>query len=285
MCAMSPRLLRPIASGIHPEAAAWRSAVIANGGSVSGSTLKAVTDFCRRIDAAGIRDRFYRLNLFCGTSDASLVAPRVPLYRGPSLGGTQYGNALDTNNNFVQGDYAETGASGGILGASSKYLNTGLKPDDMPSVATGHLSHWRDDSVEAGSFTRITIGAQSATNIFRMDERSSGQFGFWGGSSGAAGVSEATANAEGHKLVSRLSATDLTLYQNGSSVATNTSSATPGSHEFEWYVFTSNASGAASTSWIIFRLRMYSIGLDLDGSQAAAFYTALNSFMQALGRA
>ena len=137
--AMSPRLLRPIASGVHPEAAAWRSAVVANGGSVSASTVKAVSAFCAAINAAGIRDRFYRLSLMCGDSDVSLVAVRTPLYRGPSLGGTQYGNALDTNNNFVQGDYAETGATGGLKGnGSSKYLDTGLQSD--APVSYTHLT-------------------------------------------------------------------------------------------------------------------------------------------------
>lgn len=65
---MSPRLLRPRAGGgFHPEAQDWRNRVITNGGTVSGSTLTAVSNFCRSIDAAGLRDRFYRLNLFCGT--------------------------------------------------------------------------------------------------------------------------------------------------------------------------------------------------------------------------
>jgi hypothetical protein len=63
---MNPRLLRP-RSTIHPEAADWANRVRANGGSVSGSTLTAVSRFCASISAAGIRDRFYRLNLFCGT--------------------------------------------------------------------------------------------------------------------------------------------------------------------------------------------------------------------------
>ena len=66
---------------LHPEAVAWRDAVVDNGGSVSGATLAAVSDFCNAIDAAGIRDRFYRLNLFAGTG---LNAALVPLYRGPT---------------------------------------------------------------------------------------------------------------------------------------------------------------------------------------------------------
>lgn len=124
---MSARLLRPRQT-IHPETADWANRVRTNGGSVSGTTLSAVNRFVKAIHAAGIRDRFYRLNLFCGNSDASLAAVRTPLYRGPSLGGTQYGGTTDTNVNFVAGDYAETGASGGLTGnGSSKYLQTGLQ--------------------------------------------------------------------------------------------------------------------------------------------------------------
>jgi hypothetical protein len=130
--------LRPRATGFHPEAQAWRNAVIANGGTVSGSTLTAVNNFCRSIDAAGIRDRFYRLNLFAGTG---LPAALVPLYRGQSLTGTQFGNTTDTNNGpFVSGDYAETGASGGLTSnGTSKHLNTGLKADALGQTDR-HLS-------------------------------------------------------------------------------------------------------------------------------------------------
>jgi hypothetical protein len=93
---------------------------------VSSATAASVNTLCDSLDAASLRDRFYRLNLFCGSN---LNAALVPLYRGPSLGGTQYGGVTDTNNAFVGvgTDYAETGATGGLLGnGSSKYLNTGF---------------------------------------------------------------------------------------------------------------------------------------------------------------
>ena len=76
---------------LHPEAVAWRDAVVDNGGSVSGATLAAVSDFCNAIDAAGIRDRFYRLNLFAGTG---LNAALVPLYRGPTYLADPLGSEL-----------------------------------------------------------------------------------------------------------------------------------------------------------------------------------------------
>jgi hypothetical protein len=85
----------------HPEAQVWRARVLANGGTFKASTLAAVSRFCFAIDAAGIRDRFYRLNLFCGDN---LQACLVPLYRGPTSGGTQYGTPTDINVNFVNAD-------------------------------------------------------------------------------------------------------------------------------------------------------------------------------------
>ena len=81
---MSPRLLRPRQT-LHPEAASWASRVVANGGTVSG-TISAVDKFCKAIASAGIRDRFSRMGIFAGSN---LNAALVPLYRGPSLGGTQ----------------------------------------------------------------------------------------------------------------------------------------------------------------------------------------------------
>ena len=95
----------------HPEATAWRNAVIANSGTVSATTMRAVSNFCTAINAAGIRSKFLRLNLVCGNN---LAAARVPLYRGASATGTQYGSAADTNiGPLTANDYSEaTGLQG-----------------------------------------------------------------------------------------------------------------------------------------------------------------------------
>lgn len=161
---MTPRLLRPRAkqpqtpppntppSGIHPEAWDWNNRVVTNGGTVSPATLSAASAFCYAIDTAGIRNRFLRLNLFAGNSDGSLAAARTPLYRGQSPTGTQYGNATDTNVNFVQGDYAETGASGGLKGlsVSRKALRTGVALQWL-DPANFHASVYVSDPVDINS--------------------------------------------------------------------------------------------------------------------------------------
>jgi hypothetical protein len=74
----------------HPEARAWIDNVYANGGTVSPSTASAVNDFCNSIDAAGLRDRFYRLNLFCGTGlSACSIAEHRSLGRSSATPSTR----------------------------------------------------------------------------------------------------------------------------------------------------------------------------------------------------
>lgn len=127
-----------INTNIHREAVNWHNMVLTNGGGVRKDTLKAVSDFCYRIDAAGIRDKFLRLNLFCGNN---LKACVVPLYTNTSMNYTPVGNAVDTNNSFVDGDYS---ASTGLTSDGSKSLLTGLSTlsscgGDSPRL-NGHMS-------------------------------------------------------------------------------------------------------------------------------------------------
>jgi len=70
--------LRPSVS--NADAQDWIRRVYLNGGTVSASTAAAVNTFCDAIDAASIRDRFYRMGIFCGSN---LNAALVPLYLTP----------------------------------------------------------------------------------------------------------------------------------------------------------------------------------------------------------
>jgi len=161
---MRPRLL-------HPEAAAWRAAVIANGGSVSRRTVNAVSKFCNAIVAAGIRSKFLRLNLVCGNN---LAAARVPLYRGASSTGTQYGSAIDTNlGPFTENDYSEaTGLQGNGF---NKALDTtitvgtlftfGLGINDLHmSVYNRSLSDTSQCSFGVYDYDYVGNGATAAIN-------------------------------------------------------------------------------------------------------------------------
>jgi hypothetical protein len=283
---MSPRLLRPVASAFHPEAQVWRNSVIAEGGTVSGSTLKAVSDFCKSIDQAGIRSKFRRLNLFCGDSDASLIAARVPLYRGESRTGTQYGNTLDTNVNFVQADYTE---NSGLTGnGTSKYLNTGFNVDQLPAADDCHLSTYIRGTQDITA-ARGLIGAifNSVTDRYRIafNTASAGNY-ITNAELGKATQATVTLpnTSDGLFLLSRTSATSLTLYRNSTSVATNATSTAQTLGAFPFFVFARNSALNAPVEYYNGTMAGYSIGAGMDAAASSAYYTALQAFQTALGR-
>lgn len=277
---MSGRLLRPRASGtaLHPEVRDWIARVTTNGGTASTNTLSAMSQFCAAIDAAGIRDRFYRLNLFCGNQ---LAAALVPLYRGQSHTGTQVGGTADANNNLVSGDYVETGSStGGLKGnGSNKNIGTGLNPVTIGASTTDfHLSCYVRGA-EASGTSRAMIGNDSllTTGLGWI----------------ASGSTEAVAIASNNRVNASIVGWDgflagsvgsgrlQTYYRNGSAIATASG---PGGQQYENAAITVLSSGASSLFSLARHFRAYSIGLELTAPQWASFNTAMQTFQTALGR-
>lgn len=281
---MNARLLRPIASGVHPEANAWRTAVVANGGSVSASTMKAVSTFCADIDKAGIRDRFYRLNLFAGTGLSSCL---VPLYRGQSRTGTQYGNTTDTNNGpFVSGDYAETGASGGLKGnGSTKYLDTGLAGNTFTAGNRHCSAYWNANPTLTGN--RAFMGNTDASTAV-----AGAWFDIHSRFSNPGSQSQITNNyalihtaANNHQLAQYDGAESAVSYSNGGDKKTRNTFplGVPVASASNWFVFGLNPSlfGGVRTDA---RICTYSVGLSMTDANALAFYNAVHAFQTALTR-
>lgn len=282
---MSPRLLRPIASGVHPEANAWRTAVVANGGSVSASTMKAVSAFCAAIDTAGIRDRFYRLNLFCGTG---LSACLVPLYRGQSRTGTQYGNTTDTNTNFVSGDYVETGASGGLKGlrTSTKRLDTGLAPAEF----SGHNFHCSSyECATTDSSYDYSLGALRVANNAGFSLGTSDNTGLYDFGTVNNAIRVTASPPNGHIIATQTGNRTGAMFRNGTSAST---SYLGGANTIsDWSlvtwgvaVFCGQSASSVFGEYSSARLGGYSLGISMNGTQAAAFYTAMQAFQTALTR-
>jgi hypothetical protein len=274
---------------IHPEAAGWAARVVANGGTVSGTTLSAVSKFCAAIASAGIRDKFFRLNLFCGGTSGTAVglnSALVPLYRGPSLRGTQYGNTTDTNSGglFVGANYNETGSSGGLQSGGSQYLNTGFLTNVL-SDGNRHLAAYEITRPESGLY-KYYLGSEYASGV------GSGQFilGYHGNATNRAfGFGEygitlqsPTATAGGFWMgVNTPSSTGI-IYRNGSQDATGvTTASTPEATNI--YAFTANRSGGSAAGFAG-RLGGYSIGASMTAPQAAAYNTAMQAFQAALTR-
>jgi hypothetical protein len=248
-----------------------------------------VDKFCKAIASAGIRDRFYRLNLFCGTG---LNAALVPLYRGPSLGGTQFGNTTDTNGGglFVSANYSETT---GLTAPAAVgiYLDTGFTTTSVPASVYQqmHMSGWHGpipalvtDPFLVGVFSTERYGLQTSIRTASLAYET--------GRSGKTQTVVATSGVQGARpstflLTQRTSATSLQLYRNGSLEVTNTTSITGiGTIAFTFYVFSYNNAGTRAGDQPGMPLRHYSIGGDMTEPQVLAFYNALAAFNTAMGR-
>ena len=282
---LSPLVAAPT---LHHEAIDWATRVSANGGVISTNTIRAVSDLCRSADRDGWRSAMYRLNPFCG---GNLSGCLVPLYRGPTFGGTNYGNATDTNFNFVSADFVETGATGGLKGnGTNKYLSTGFTSNSLPSATSVHLSAsavamaTAGDPVLLGSFNGTAAGllvldefvVGSSARAFRHGTFAVGTFPL---------VSSPGAT-ESHLIGSRTSSSSASLYRGGSLANVNATSVTPANNALNIYVFNyGTVSGTpAATQYSASRMRMYSIGTGVSATQAAAFSSAVIALNAALGR-
>lgn len=282
--AMSPRLLRPRASGVHPEAGAWRSAAVANGGSVSTTTIRAVDAFCRSIDTAGLRSKLVRVNLMCGSN---LNAVLVPLYRATSRTGTQLGDATDTNDNFTNDHYAEN--SGLVGNASNRRLFTGLARSAVSGSASLHagvFAHTR----ATGSFRQYIRADATGTafNVTALDNRSvSTNVAFANSSSAATGNTTDTAHAAKDLIIGCVSGAGsslLRMYINGTSVATGTG-LDNSANTARFAIFARRREDTGN--WDLHsdaRIGGYTIGLNLDDTESAAYATIWDTFLKALGR-
>jgi len=281
----------PIFSAVtNNDTKLWIDNVYANGGTVSQSTANAVNTFCNSIDSAGIRNRFYRLNLFAGNN---LAAAMVPLYRGTSLAGTQFGNVTDTNNNFVSGDYAETGSGGGLTGgslAAAKYLATGL-PSDSITVGTGHISiyarnvpvvdftnpfakavGWIAPDGRTVSLGNLKLNTAPQANTTYISPRNNTSISFESESPLGLIIGADESTSLRRLYVAGTQAGENTTLDTTSAVATG-----------DYFVFAINNSGGPA-SYHPGRLGGYSIGLSLTSSQVAAYNAAMQAFQTGLSR-
>jgi hypothetical protein len=270
----------PPPTASNADAQSWINAVYANGGAVSTATAAAVNTFATSIESAGLRDRFYRLNLFAGTG---LSAALVPLYRGPSLGGTQFGNTTDTNTNFVSGDYVETGATGGLKGdGSTKSLNTGFAANNL-TEGDRHISVY-ENAKTTSTFDR-SIGSDGTIgnlNTFVLGTWTPAGVYSFGFGNGGSTIQASGYSGGAHWIGINGSAGSGVLYKNGSSAASGSlTAATPGSENIRVFAL---GRGTTSADFADARMGGYSIGVAMTGAQVSTYYTALQALQTALTR-
>ena len=248
----------------------WMKRVTAAGGNYTSLSVVA-NDIVGKISLP-ITTKLLRWNTYAG---ADLTACSIPI-------GNAVGNAADTLNNFVGGDYSQsTGLTGN---GTTKYVSTGFIPN----------THWVfDNDCAMGVYARTSnsnletaIGTFVGTTIAAMSASQSGltSSGFFFSQVAGEFATGSDTNGIGHYLVSRNASNSLVLYKNGSSLfSTATPAGTRTALNTEIIVHGININSVASQ----LSSRAYGgyhIARGLSASEVAIAYQAFHAGNRVLGR-
>ena len=278
----------------HPDVQLWQYL----GGSANSTTLAAMNAFCNTIDSNGLRSKLYRLNLMCGNNLASCL---IPLYTSTHHYNPPLGYSRDVNFNFIESDYVETGSNAGLtssgadpapISVGSKYLDLGIKPNEINTlntvVSNMHLSACVSCTAIAVSQQFIFYNTFNYSNIYSLGIQLLGGVANLRTLIGSQGInSPITPSSSGFVplnfyITSRISTTDARNYQNGSQIgSTNTTSATAilNSPTLPFLMYRASAGYYGNM-----RISSYSLGLGLNSTEASTLSSAISTFNSALNR-
>ncbi len=253
------------ASSCDAEVADWVSRVVGNGGTVSASTQAAACTYAAALSAASIRTKVLRRNHYAGDQLAACFVPYIK----------DKGSAIETNENFVGGDYSE---AVGLLGDGiNKDIITGFTPS----------TDWSSDNdCGMGVYVRTKTTANDCQMGCADGSRQDYLLVAYGGTTDyttmhdpAQQPSFADSAGLGHYFVSRTASNSLVMYKNGVSVA---STATPGAAtRCTNAMFVHAFSGGAQSNRV---LAGYEITKGLNATEVLALYNATQAFQTSLGR-
>jgi hypothetical protein len=283
----------------NPDVDIWLNTVALNGGSSSSTTISALNTFCNSIDNAGLRNKFYRLNLFCGND---LNACVVPLYSGPSKSSVQFGFGTDRNINYSYGTY-NTGndindnftysENQGLLGStqaltssvSRRFLDTGLKLNILNSNNI-HYSFYCNNLTTGG----YALGILDSTNTGFSLSVSSASFytGAFANPTLSYNNSSSPKSYPSNKglYVSTHNNNILNIYEGrGSRLGYRDISSVPLTIPSisSLTIFSENRPSAPLFNFVD-RLQGYSVGLTLSQSEIETYYDIMQTFQTSLNR-
>jgi hypothetical protein len=272
----------------HPEAIQWVNNAQNNGGNVSFQTLDAVSDFCYSIDYAGIRDRFSRLNLFCGINLAAALVPLYTYFDTTDI----LGGDTDTNYSFVEGDYS---SSTGLTGDGN---NTVLDIGMSEYSSTGGITPEKDSHLSVYCISNSSYGT-AAMGCWDFDMSAAYYLDLDAGGNNApyASFDNLSTYAQGYSQSNKLGLTLATgygtvypncifnIYRNSTNITQYSYDDAdnydiPGLAVFGIYDAPSNS----FQSYFIGSLGAYSFGKHMTSTQVSAYYSALQKFQTDLGR-
>lgn len=249
------------------EVQKWEAAVLANGGTFGANSITWATALSNALAAASYSAKVVYLLPLLGSN---LAAALVPLRN--SLGAAPAGNT-----NFVNGDFSEaTGLQGD---GSSKQIDTHLSPGGLGAGNNAGYGYW-ENNINFGGTGDEAIGCYNtaATNRYVIGLRNTNRyfaFGSPGNSPSAAGTA-----INAHYYAQRASAASREIFENGSSIATNTTSdGTSGSTDDTIRVLGSREGTFGLFYWKGRCAASYLTDGTLSGADVAAFHTLLSTYL------
>lgn len=241
------------------------------GGTIDATGTAAVTDLYNTLARTGVWDRLSEVWPCVGTN---LTAAMQKLKIAPTTQ-TAY-----TNTGFVGGDYAQTGASGGLTGdGTAKFIGPGPA---LSSFGIDCSLFVAAKTANAGAGQRTWLGANNGTDYARI------------GSSNVAtnvisrlgqafNATYAQPSSAGYWTATRADANNELLYLGTLAVANNATVQTAMLSGEPTVIFAENGSGAA-TAFSPSRLTGAAFGRSLSASQVADLVAAWTAFDAALSR-
>jgi hypothetical protein len=250
---------------INDILASWTSRVAMNGGSVSATTRAAVRSFLATAVSLGILPRLRRLNLFCGDNLGACLTPQI-------VGG---GHAVETNINFVSGNYTEPS---GLQGYGAQYLKTGFtftKADAIGGVT------WK--AMGGSANNRVLWGAYNASSSITCSRPGSSLMQRY--AIGAPAIIIDSINASGIWSARRAASTDFKVFVHGVQAGSDATASAVQFPPFDVWIYVANANGGASGAAIPYLIGGYAFddGTIPDAAQPA-WRAAWNVFATAIGR-
>lgn len=156
---LSAKWTTPLAPQVsNADAQNWIDRVYANAGTVSQSTAQAVNAFCNAVDAAGLREKFLRLNLFCGSN---LNAALVPLYRNWRAYASR--NLLSVRDDVTQSGWTKSGVTAAFSASQRPFAYGPYANIVTANAATGTTPHIASTAGNYG-YGKVTVSAYLKAN-------------------------------------------------------------------------------------------------------------------------
>ena len=271
---MNPRLLVPRAT-FDPDAAAYLRAVeAADGQALEPPVKRAVEDFFRGTKADGTFSAIKAACLLCGAR--TLAGALVPLVgtaptnvagRGGRRPGS--GNA-SKKDGFVEGDYTRGGATPGLKGDGTSYIDSG-RSNNADAASDKHLAVYATNA--STGVSEMWIGMTEGSYATRVFKQSNEVYFAYDGSTSAFPKPGPQPGLTGLVGLKRESSSSFSAYLDGTEVSKNedVSSFGPYNH----FVFAHNNAGVSATLISTSTFAYYSIGEATDLALLDARVTAL----------